>query len=314
MNLRRRTLNLALAFSAILPATGVWAAMGSSTANHALHSNDTHSSASKVEGTRTQVISTPQGSKVEVFVNGQGTPIVLLPSRGRGAEDFDPVVPYLVKRNYQVIRPEPRGIGKSHGAMKDITLKDLAGDIDEVIKQVAGGKPVVIVGHAFGNWVARMTAVEHPEHVRGVVIVAAAAKKYPGAMPELVEKVRHATDMTVPEADRLAALKYGFFVREKDARAWLGGGYAEVSKSQRAAGNATPQAQWWSGGDTPLLEIQGDLDPFKPKETRGEMKEEFGDRITTVVIPDASHALVPEQPEKLAEALDGWIGTLPAVK
>jgi acetyl-CoA C-acetyltransferase len=35
----------------------------------------------------------------------------------------------------------------------------------------------VIVGHAFGNWVARMTAVDYPQLVRGVVIAAAAAKQ-----------------------------------------------------------------------------------------------------------------------------------------
>jgi pimeloyl-ACP methyl ester carboxylesterase len=37
----------------------------------------------------------------------------------------------------------------------------------------------IIVGHAFDNWVARMTAVDHPEPVRGVVIAAAASKDYP---------------------------------------------------------------------------------------------------------------------------------------
>ena len=40
------------------------------------------------------------------------------------------------------------------------------------------------------------------------------------------------------------------------------------------------------------------------------MKEEFGARISTVVIANASHALVPEQPQALADALDDWIKTL----
>lgn len=147
-----------------------------------------NANASKIADTQTQVIDTGKGSKVEVFVNGTGTPIVLLPSRGRGAEDFDPVVPFLLKKGYQVIRPEPRGIGKSSGKMEGITLHDLADDINQVIQQVAK-QPVVIAGHAFGNWVARTTAVDHPDAVRGVVIIAAAAKSYPKAMPDLVEKV-----------------------------------------------------------------------------------------------------------------------------
>ncbi|AHG65508.1 alpha/beta fold hydrolase [Advenella mimigardefordensis] len=268
-----------------------------------------HANASNIPDTQTRVIQTPKGAQVEVFINGTGAPIVLLPSRGRGAEDFDPVVPFLQQKGYQVIRPEPRGIGKSTGPTENITLHDLAEDINQVIEQVAK-KPAVIAGHAFGNWVARMTAVDHPDAVRGVVIIAAAAKSYPEAMPELVEKVRHATDQSVPEAQRLAALEYGFFSKGHDARSWLKGSYGNVSKLQRAAGKATPQSEWWSGGNAPLLEIQGDLDPFKPQSTRQEMKDEFGSRISTVVIANASHALVPEQPQALADALDSWIKTL----
>ena len=50
-----------------------------------------------------------------------------------------------------------------------------------LIKTLGGGRAVV-VGHAYGNWLARMTATDHPELVRGVVIAAAAAKQY---APEL---------------------------------------------------------------------------------------------------------------------------------
>ena len=47
------------------------------------------------------------------------------------------------------------------------TLHDLANDIAAVIRNAGNGGPAVIVGHAFGSWVARMTAVDHPELVRG---------------------------------------------------------------------------------------------------------------------------------------------------
>ncbi|NKC05073.1 alpha/beta hydrolase [Ochrobactrum haematophilum] len=36
------------------------------------------------------------------------------------------------------------------------------------------------------------------------------------------------------------------------------------------------------------------------------MRREFGERVTTVIIPDASHALFPEQPEAIAEAISSW--------
>jgi pimeloyl-ACP methyl ester carboxylesterase len=41
------------------------------------------------------------------------------------------------------------------------------------------------------------------------------------------------------------------------------------------------------------------------------LREEFGDRAKIVVIPHASHALIPEQPAAVADAIVTWIGTLP---
>ena len=41
------------------------------------------------------------------------------------------------------------------------------------------------------------------------------------------------------------------------------------------------------------------------------MKDEFGDRVTVMVIPGASHALIPEQPQAVVNALVGWVKTLP---
>jgi len=42
-----------------------------------------------------------------------------------------------------------------------------------------------------------------------------------------------------------------------------------------------------------------------------EMREECGERASVIVIPNASHALLPEQPEAVADAITAWIGKLP---
>jgi pimeloyl-ACP methyl ester carboxylesterase len=41
------------------------------------------------------------------------------------------------------------------------------------------------------------------------------------------------------------------------------------------------------------------------------MKDEFGNRVTIAVVQNASHALIPEQPQAVVEALTAWIKTLP---
>jgi pimeloyl-ACP methyl ester carboxylesterase len=252
--------------------------------------------------------------RIEVFAEGSGSLIVMLPSRGRGAEDFDGVADELVKAGFRVLRPQPRGAALSHGPMQNLTLHDLARDVAAVIRNAGDGGPAIIVGHAFGSWVARMTAVDHPELVRGVVMAAAAAKAYPAGFDgakELSEAVRKSGDFTLPDSERLGYLRRAFFAPKSDANGWLQGWHPAADEVQSDAGRATKQSEWWSGGVAPLLDLQGELDPFRPRATSNEMHEELGERVSVVVIPNASHALIPEQPAAVTAAILAWTGKLP---
>ena len=245
--------------------------------------------------------------QIDVVIDGSGPAVVLLPSLARDSDDYDEVAEGLAAAGFRVLRPKPRGIGRSTGPMTKITLHDFARDIAEVVKKLGGGKAVV-VGHAYGNWVARMTAADHPDLVRGVVIAAAAAKQY---APELSTAVTKAGNLSLSDEERLAALRFAFFAPGNDPTVWLKGWHPEIRDSQRAAVAAVKQDEWWSGGTAPLLDLQAANDPFKPEAKRNEMKDEFGSRVTVMVIPNASHALIPEQPKAVVEALSRWIKSLP---
>jgi hypothetical protein len=69
------------------------------------------------------------------------------------------------------------------------------------------------------------------------------------------------------------------------------------SNSREKAG--VRQSDWWGAGEAPLLELIPADDPFKPRDKWGEMREVYGERVQTVVIQDASHALFPEQRTRL---------------
>lgn len=259
-------------------------------------------------GERTRVLVRYDGIVIDTIVEGQGPSVVLLPSLARDSEDYDAVADGLVRGGLRVLRPQPRGIGRSTGPLERITLHDFARDVAEVIRQLGEGHAVV-VGHAYGNWVARMTAVDHPAVVRGVAIAAAASKQYDLSLRAEIDK---AGDSALPEAVRLAALRKAFFAPGSDPRPWLTGWHPHIREAQRAAAAAVPQEQWWSGGKAPLLDLQAGQDPFRTERTRQEIKAEFGDRVTVVVIPNASHALFPEHPDAVAAAIAQWIKGLPA--
>ena len=54
---------------------------------------------------------------IETIVEGQGPAVVLLPSLARDSEDYDAVADGLVRHGLRVLRPQPRGIGKSTGPL-----------------------------------------------------------------------------------------------------------------------------------------------------------------------------------------------------
>jgi pimeloyl-ACP methyl ester carboxylesterase len=248
-------------------------------------------------------------ARIETIVEGEGAAIVLLPSLGRdGHEDYDDCAAALVRRGWRVLRPQPRGVGASRGPMDGVLLPALADDIAEVVRQQGGGR-AVLVGHAYGNYVARMTAVAHPQVVRCVVLAAAAARR---PAPEVAAAPGIAGNLALPDEERLAALRLAFFAPGHDARAWLHGWYPRTQAMQAASSRgAVGRDVWWHAGSAPLLELIPDHDPFKPRAAWHELQDEFGARVSVRVIEGASHALFPERPHEVAAAIDAWASALP---
>lgn len=237
-------------------------------------------------------------------------PLVLLPSSSRDSEDFDDIEERFVRAGFHVLRPQPRGMCGSIGPMQGLTLHDYARDVAVVIERLAGGSAYVL-GHAFGQWIARCLAADHPDRVRGVILAAAAARS---ANPALRQELAKCIDTTLPDPVRLAALRVAFFAPGHDPSAWLGNWHPEASRSQRAASAATPIEDWWTAGSAPVLDIQAEFDPWRPAETRSGIRDDLGaDRVRTVVIPNASHALIPEQPAAVVDAVVAWINAMDAV-
>ncbi len=240
-------------------------------------------------------------AQLEVLVDGAGPSIVLLPSLGRGAHDFDPIAERLAAAGYRVLRPQPRGIGRSTGPWTGITLEDLAADIAAVIEQDNNG-PAFVVGHAFGNRVARMLATARPELVRAVSLVAANVGHNPSP-PDVRAAIRKSADLSAPDDERIAAMQVVFFAPGSDPRVWLQGWHPEVLAAQRIAGDLTPRTVDYAAGTAPVLYIQPSHDPLAHVEDAEEYKRALGERVSVVVIPASAHAVIVEQPGAVGDAL-----------
>lgn len=244
------------------------------------------------------------GVKIEVVVEGNGQPIVILPSMGRdGFKDYDEVVQILVDNGFSVLRPQPRGVGQSTGPMEGVRLEDLARDVKNVIDALTDGN-VILVGHAYGHFVARMIAHLWPENIQGVILAASAARDTKQRFPEIWTSPDIACNISLSDAIRLEALRLSFFSPVHDPEKWLNGWYHVTHIMQEHA--LIPMDLWWNAGSAPLLQLIGADDPFMPRDRWDELPSLLGERVETVVIENAAHAFFPEQPIKIAQAIIAW--------
>ena len=239
-------------------------------------------------------------AKIHAVIEGTGHPVVLLPAMGRGVADFTDLSARLVAAGFQVIRPEPRGIGASTGPAKGLTLHDFGNDIAAVIQSIGGG-PATLVGHAFGSRIARVVATDHPELVKAVILLAA-EERHP-APPDVLHAQLMSYDPSLSVEVRQRVIQKAFFATGNDPSAWQGGWYRKVTRTQMAANHGTKTEEWAAAGTAPMLLLQGAEDKISPPENARRFKQQYGARVTLVEISHAAHAMLPEQPQAIAEAI-----------
>jgi pimeloyl-ACP methyl ester carboxylesterase len=243
-------------------------------------------------------------AELECFSHGQGVAIVLLPGGSLAVGYLSDLADVLAAAGFRAVRVNPRGVGGSTGPMDGLTLHDLAGDVAGVIEGLEIA-PAFVLGHAFGNRVARTVAADRPEIVRGVILVAAGGKIDPPAEAE--QALITLFTPTASEAEVLEAMKWMVGRPENASSVWerfKGDRTPTAAASQMAAAQATPLEDWWSPpGDVPYLVIQGLKDQVAPVENGRLLKEELGERVTLIDIPNAGHLQPLEAPGPVAEAV-----------
>jgi pimeloyl-ACP methyl ester carboxylesterase len=243
-------------------------------------------------------------AQIECFIHGDGPAIVMLPGGSLAVGYLADLADELAAAGFRAIRLNPRGAGASTGPMDGLTLHDYAADVAGVIEALGLGRAFVL-GHAFGNRVARAVAADHPTLTQGVILISAGGKVAPSAEGQAA--LATIFTPTATEAEVLGAMHRmvgdpanaaSVWERFKDDRAPASAG------AQLAAARATPVEDWWSPpGDAPYLVIQGLKDEAAPAANGHLLKEELGDRVTVVDIAGAGHLQPLEAPRPVADAI-----------
>jgi pimeloyl-ACP methyl ester carboxylesterase len=254
----------------------------------------------------TRVVET-RSAKLEVdFYSESGSLVCLLPGLGGGIRRFGDLGTHLASAGWRPVAINPRGAGLSQGELEGLTLHDLAGDVAGVVESLGGG-PAALIGHAFGNRLARCTAADRPDLISRVVLVCAGGKI--PAEPDAARAMVRVVDASLSEEERIEAARVSLFAEGNEVPADFvrDNRSADAAAAQLKAIDRTDTADWWSGGTAPMLVIQGEQDRIAPVANGHLLREEFPDRVTVIDLPRAGHAVLNEKPAEVGEAISAFL-------
>ena len=239
-------------------------------------------------------------ANIEFTLYGSGSPVVLLSNAGCSTGYFDHFARRLVSYGFQIVAINMRNVGGSTGPMEGISLHELAADVAGVIDTL-GGASAHVLGHAFGNRIARCLAADRPDLVCSLILLAAGGLISPSTPLGTAFRNAGNTKRTGPEC---AALGARWLSPASDpsvlqpVECW-----PEMHIAHIATSLHTPLEDWWTGGSAPMLVVQGLDDTAAPPGNGYALRDTVGDRAQVIDIPRAGHFLPLEQPDAVFEAV-----------
>ncbi len=239
--------------------------------------------------------------------NAQRPRLIMFASAGREVSDFNELATRLHADGYPVTMIEAPGIGDSLASKESPNLFDLAVDAHDIY---GSDERVVFLGHAFGNRVARASATLFEAQTAGVILIASGGQKPIAGKAQTALNQSFDPSLSLP--DRTEAVRYAFFAGGNEIPDyWLRGWHAGTGRLQGHATRITPPDAWTAGGSASMLVIAGMQDTIAPPEDTVDLLEDtYPERVTAIRLDGAGHALLPEKPNEIANAILAWLDSL----
>jgi pimeloyl-ACP methyl ester carboxylesterase len=262
------------------------------------------------------------GLRTRYWVGGSGPPLILVHGLGGAAWNFTDLAPLLASRR-RVLVPDLPGHGGTEPLPQLESLSDLARHVAAVTEH-EGMAPAAVLGYSMGGLVALRLAVDRPDAVSSLVLVAPAGivstTRRAGLWLRAIAALRPARKaarfrglLARRPNLRLPVLGYwgaddprllspesvvGFFEAQPE--------HTELDRAARALLRDDPRPDL---GDVecPTAVVWGARDRLIPLEDGFEYARRL--RCPLRVLPAAGHLLVGECPEELASVVNELLGT-----
>lgn len=121
------------------------------------------------------------GAKTHVVRRGEtGPPVLMIHGASANAEEFTGSLAPHLEDDFRVLMPDRPGHGYSARLANSHELQVQAAQMAAVLEALAPGERAVVVGHSFGGGVALRLALDRPDLVAGLVLVAPVSHDWGG--------------------------------------------------------------------------------------------------------------------------------------
>jgi len=264
------------------------------------------------------------GATVSVSVEGSGPPLLLLHGYAETSRMWKPLAAKL-KDRFTIVAPDLPGIGDSSIPKSGIDMKTSAERVHAAVKALGFSK-VRVVGHDIGLMVAYAYAALYPQEVEKLVLMDAFLPgvdgwepiynnpgiwhfRFYGATPEALVKGRERTffehfwnnfaadkNHSIPEADRQA------YTAAYARPGRMAAGFAYFASFPKTATDFAALAK--TKLSMPVLSIGGEK---SLGDALGAQAKLVGSDVTVIVITNAGHWILEEQPAETMRALDRFL-------
>jgi pimeloyl-ACP methyl ester carboxylesterase len=264
------------------------------------------------------------GATVNVTVGGNGAPVVLLHGYAEDSRMWEPLA-VLLARRLTVIAPDLPGIGESSIPTSGLDMKSAAMTIRRTVRSL-GYRKVRVVGHDIGLMVAYAYAAMYPHEVEKLVLMDAFLPgvegwepiydnpslwhfRFTGPTPEALVKGRERIyfdyywnefaadkDHSLSEASRRA------YTEAYSRTGRMAAGWAYFQAFPKTAVDFTALAK--NKLTMPVLSIGGDKSLGV---ALGKQVKLVGTNVSVIVVRNAGHWLLEEQPDETISALDRFL-------
>ncbi|MCB1292475.1 alpha/beta hydrolase [Mycolicibacterium sp.] len=254
------------------------------------------------------------GTQPLTLRGGTGDPLLLVHGlMGRGST-WSRQLPWLSELGTVFTYDAPWHRGRGDSAPGPVSTERFVEELADAAESL--GSPVVLIGHSMGGLHSWCLAAERPDLVRGLV-VEDMAPDFVGRTTGPWEPWLHALPVEfASEAEVLAefgpiAGRYFLEAFDRTPTGWRLHGEPQKWIDIAAEWGARDFWRQWQAVRAPVLLIEAG-NSVAPPGQMARMQEMAGDRATYLRVPGAGHLVHDAAPQAYRDAVEAFLGNLPA--